>query len=202
MPAELRLSLLGPPQVTLGDVPVRFTRRKALALLGYLAVTGRVHTRDELAALLCDEGSDGEARKGLRNALADLSAPLGDYLLVTRETLALRNGCSHWLDVAEFEATLTSAIAADDPAALEGAVGLYRGELLAGPAPRGAPLFEEWLLLERERLRALLAEGLLALAEALARRGPPPPPPAAPRSEEAITRFPRPDPPPIGGGEV
>ena len=67
---ELRLQLLGAPQINLGGVPLIFTCRKAEALLCYLAITGAAHTREALATLLAGETSDEQARKSLRNTLA------------------------------------------------------------------------------------------------------------------------------------
>ena len=49
---ELRMRLFGPPRISLGNVPLSFKRRKAVAMLTYLAMTGRVHTREALASLL------------------------------------------------------------------------------------------------------------------------------------------------------
>jgi len=61
-------------------------------------------------------------------------------------------------DVAAFE----QAVAERTPAALEQAVGLYRGDLLAGLSA-AAPTFEDWLMSERERLRELALEALARL---------------------------------------
>ena len=47
----LAVSLFGAPGVTRDGVAVPFARRKTLALLAYLAVSGRAHNRDALAAL-------------------------------------------------------------------------------------------------------------------------------------------------------
>jgi DNA-binding SARP family transcriptional activator len=67
---ELRLRVLGPPQITLGDVPLRFKRRKAVAMLAYLAMTGRMHTREALASLLARDSDDAhQASNHLRNTL-------------------------------------------------------------------------------------------------------------------------------------
>ena len=38
---ELRIRTVGTPQVWLGEIPLTFRRRKSLALLVYLALTGR-----------------------------------------------------------------------------------------------------------------------------------------------------------------
>ena len=48
---ELRLTLLGRPCVTCDDAPLTsWALQKSLALLVYLAVTGRPHSRGALAA--------------------------------------------------------------------------------------------------------------------------------------------------------
>jgi DNA-binding SARP family transcriptional activator/predicted ATPase len=153
---ELRLTLLGFPQIWLGDRILTFARRRAVALLVYLVVTRRPHSRESLVALLCDQGAGERARVQLRNALADLTSLLGDDLTVTRQTIAFDTNRPHWLDVAGFEGALDKAQAADDPGRLQSAVDLYLHEFLAGFALPGAPDFEEWQLLERERLADLL----------------------------------------------
>ena len=55
--SRLALHFLGPPRIELDGAPTQIGRRKAVALLAYLAVTGRTHRRESLAALLwpdCD----------------------------------------------------------------------------------------------------------------------------------------------------
>jgi len=49
---DLSLALLGPPVVRRDGAPVTFDTRKATALLALLAVTGREHSREQLAELL------------------------------------------------------------------------------------------------------------------------------------------------------
>jgi DNA-binding SARP family transcriptional activator len=49
---HLALSFLGLPRITRDGETVVVDRSKAVALLGYLALTGQQHTRDALAALL------------------------------------------------------------------------------------------------------------------------------------------------------
>ena len=50
--SELRLRLMGTPEVRLDGVRLSIQRRRALALLAFLAVTGRPHRREVLATLL------------------------------------------------------------------------------------------------------------------------------------------------------
>ncbi|HSF07155.1 MAG TPA: AAA family ATPase [Methylomirabilota bacterium] len=99
-----------------------------------------------------------QARSGLRQSLFTLRKAVGaepPTLLIDGGTVAL-SPTSVDVDVAEFE----RHVAEGTPVALECAAILYRGELLEGLALQEAP-FEEWLLIERERLREL-ALGALA----------------------------------------
>jgi DNA-binding SARP family transcriptional activator/predicted ATPase len=162
---QLRIKVLGPPQVLLGETPVSFTRHKALALLVYLAVSGRAHPRDALAALLSDAPTDVEARGQLRSTLKDLRARLGEYLVVTRDTISMAHDRSVWLDVAELEAAARNDASPAAAERLAQAVALYRGEFLAGFAVSRAPDFEGWLLRERERARAALLRLLTRLID-------------------------------------
>ena len=75
--SRLALFLLGSPRIERDGEPVHIPRRKAVALLAYLAVTGQTHRRDALATLLWPEHDQSHARAGLRRALSpDHTAPL------------------------------------------------------------------------------------------------------------------------------
>ena len=167
----LRLRLLGPPRIALHGVPLAFTRRKAAALLIYLAVTGRPHARESLAALFWGELPGHSAAANLRKVLTELRERVGDRLLSDREAVGLDFGRGVWLDAAAFNAAVEAAAAAADPAALQAAVALYEADFLAGFALPDAPDFDEWSLLRREHLRDRLLEALQALTDLHVRRG-------------------------------
>ena len=57
----LRLLLLGPPRLERDNAPVNLERRKALALLAYLAVTGEPQSREALATLLWPDHDESQA---------------------------------------------------------------------------------------------------------------------------------------------
>ena len=161
---KLSLTLLGGFQARVECGPaLSLPTRKAQALLAYLALpVGRAHPRDKLAALLWGGIRDQSARASLRQALFSIRKALGEpegALRQEADTLAL-DPASVEVDAALFE----RAVKDGTPEALERAVEVYRGDLLAGFAVDEAP-FEEWLLGERERLREL---GLEALARLLA----------------------------------
>jgi DNA-binding SARP family transcriptional activator len=96
----LQLSLLGAPKVIRRNKGVGgFITRKAEALLYYLAVTERPHTRVSLAALLWPEMPEQNARKNLRDVIASLRKIVGDHLLISQQTVSLDLTQPLWVDV-------------------------------------------------------------------------------------------------------
>ena len=76
---RLSLRLLGPPEVSLRGLSLRFGIKKQLALLCYLAAEdGRRHQRRELAELLWPRSDERHARTDLRSVLSRLRQNLGD----------------------------------------------------------------------------------------------------------------------------
>ena len=75
-----------------------FISAKAQALLFDLAVTGRPHMREALAGLLWGEMPEAHASKNLRNALSNLRALVGAYLLIARDEVAFNRDSPYWLD--------------------------------------------------------------------------------------------------------
>src|SRR5947208_16690374 len=69
--------LLGPPRRERAGDSVHVDTRKAIALLGYLAIARRPAARDEVAALLWPESDQVRARSALRRTLSSLNAALG-----------------------------------------------------------------------------------------------------------------------------
>ncbi len=158
--SELRLRLMGTPEVRLDGVRLSIQRRRALALLAFLAVTGRPHRREVLATLLAGDAAEAQAHKHLSNALTDLRAALGEYVVVERQTVAFDCDRPYWLDVAAIRSLLADGIPAGDVDAVQRAVDLYQDEFLAGLVLPDAPAFDEWLTLQREQLGQLLVRGL------------------------------------------
>ncbi len=155
-PSTIELRLLGPPEVLADGAPVAIERRKALALLAYLAMEPGEHPRDALAALLAPDDEPAASRAGLRRALAALMPILRPWLHVTGDRLALARDARFEVDVERFRARLAAGNRAD----LRDAVALYRGDFMAGFSLPGSAPFEEWQLFQTERLRQELAGAL------------------------------------------
>jgi DNA-binding SARP family transcriptional activator/predicted ATPase len=150
---ELRLTALGRPQITLGGIPVTgFSYRKSLALLYYLAVTGRPHSRETLLGLLWPETAEASARSSLRKTLTDLRKRVGPFLDITRHEVAFDFNTPYWLDTECFETSVKDTTA-ESIERLQEAAELYRGDFLEGFYIRKAAAFEEWVLVQRARLR-------------------------------------------------
>jgi DNA-binding SARP family transcriptional activator len=158
---ELSLALLGPPVVQCDGAAVTFDTRKAIALLALLAVTGREHSREQLADLLWPEADSAKGRASLRRTLSVTAAAMGPGLTISRAAVSLEPALVR-VDVREFE----RLIAQPDAASLEQAVQLYRDDFLAGFVLRGCPDFEEWQASVAEELRQSLARGLQRLVAA------------------------------------
>lgn len=178
--ACLSVRLLGPFQVTLDGEPVTGLRSdKVRALLAYLAVEAeRPHRREKLAGLLWPDWPERSARASLRRALANLRQVIGDreaippFLDISRQTIQFNSASDAWIDVTAFIRLLEAKGPPQQTIRqLEEAVELYRGSFLEGFSIGDSPAFEEWALLNRERLHRLVVEALHRLAGCHEERG-------------------------------
>ena len=101
--ADVRLYLFGTPRLEYQGNLIKIERRKALALVAYLALAEGSQSRDVLAALLWPEQDDDHARSSLRSTLRALTTPItADWIQADRTTLARATGpdCSRtaWHD--------------------------------------------------------------------------------------------------------
>jgi serine/threonine-protein kinase len=121
---------------------------KLVALLAYLALAndGDFVSRDRLLAVFWPEADTERARNALNQSLHRIRSALGSEALESRgrHEVRLRQDLVR-CDVTEFR----GAIAGGD---LDVAKATLRGPLLDGLHLSGAPAFEEWLAVERERL--------------------------------------------------
>ncbi len=166
---QLRICVLGVPDVRCGDAAVRLRTHKALALLIYLALEPGAHPREELAEMLWNSRPD-TARSALRLALHHISGRLGPdlSLLAGRDSLELPRGEQLWVDALDLEARVMDRTRPPDP----DAVTLWRGEFAQGLAVKDAPAWDDWVRIQQvrrgEQFDVLLAR--LAHAHMLAGR--------------------------------
>ena len=107
--SKLKLFLFGSPQLEIDGTPVELGRRKAMALLAYLAVTEKSHSRDTLALLLWPEADQSQARSTLRRNLSVLNKALGSgWLDISREAIGLEAKPDLWVDVNQFRRELAA----------------------------------------------------------------------------------------------
>jgi predicted ATPase/DNA-binding SARP family transcriptional activator len=168
----LKLTLFGTFRIERDGDQLALGRRKAQALLAYLAVTGQPQRRDSLLALLWPEYEPAGARNNLRRELSNLKKVLGEELLVTdRSQVELNLAAGIWVDVGHFRAHLageetdTTEQEAGSVERLAEAVETYTADFMAGFSLADAAGFDEWLFFERESLRQALATALQTLIE-------------------------------------
>ena len=144
----LQIRLLGQFAVQLDGAAVAMTARPAQSLLAYLVLNPVAQRRERLAGLLWPDSSEANARRNLRQALWQIRRALGThaaaFLVIDDVTLAFNSDSDYWLDVEGIAQPLDETATADD---LMQIVTAYAGELLPG-------FYEDWVLLERDRVQA------------------------------------------------
>jgi predicted ATPase/DNA-binding SARP family transcriptional activator/pimeloyl-ACP methyl ester carboxylesterase/Tfp pilus assembly protein PilF len=175
---SLRISLFGVPHIARDGEKISIRRRKSMALLAYLAVSGQSHSRDSLATLLWPDNDQSSARANLRRDLSRLKKHLGEeILLIDRTQVGFNPQGEYWLDVAEFKRLVENArqhghILSDrEPVqpcencieALSEAVEIYRDDFMAGFSLPDSAAFDEWQFFQAEGLKQYFSEALQAL---------------------------------------
>jgi DNA-binding SARP family transcriptional activator/Flp pilus assembly protein TadD len=179
--SQLTIALLGAPQIEINHEAVAVDTRKAIALLAYLAVSGKTQSRDTLAALLWPDYDQSRARAALRRTLSVLNKALGENRLeITRENVDISASADFWCDVDQFRHGLELLRAHGHPAnevcqaclpILEESVELYRDHFMAGFTLRDSAEFDNWQFYQAELLRRELAGALEKLGRGYASQG-------------------------------
>ncbi|ABU60440.1 ATP-binding protein [Roseiflexus castenholzii] len=162
----LTILLLGPPQILSDGIPVTVSRRRARALVYYLAAQDKPVHRERLIDLFWHDHDHAAARQLLRTTLHSVRRVLGSAVEGDEEvTLALD------ADV-DYRALVTAVTAPiGNESILSAALERYRDDLLTGFTLPDAPLFADWLEAERERARLLAMRGYTHLARIAEMRG-------------------------------
>ena len=177
--SHAKISFFGPAQGTDSEnVEIPFQRRKSVALLSYLTVTSRQHSRSHLAALLWPDLEVKHARNNLRVASSRLSTALStdshSLLISDRHNIQINPDMTLWLDVREFELLVaeTKQHEHEQPATcatchntLKKAVRLYKGHFLESLSLEDCEEFIEWQSLVREQYRMQALEAFTQLSQ-------------------------------------
>lgn len=148
----LEIRLLGQFDLRRSGETLSLPSRPAQSLLAFLVLnTGVGYRREYLAGLLAPDAQEEGARNKLRHALWRIRKSLGvdpgtgrDYLVCDELTVAFDVASNYWLDAA----VASARPAPDAPAqALAAALAAYQGDLLPG-------FYDDWIVLERERIEA------------------------------------------------
>lgn len=171
-PGQASLQLLGWWDLRRGDDSIVLGRREQ-RLVALLALTGR-RTRDQLAGMLWPDSSEHHALSNLRAAVWNTRRSAGDVLLAQQHTLTLAGDLT--VDVTQLVGLASGVTsepgALDSPDAVRA---LESADLLPG-------WYDDWVLLERERVDHVRFHALEALAKARLRSGRPHEAAAAARS--------------------
>jgi DNA-binding SARP family transcriptional activator len=179
MMAKLHIQLFGKFCVRRNERALGgFDARKIQELFCYLFLH-RDHSlpRETLASILWPETTTTQSKKNLRQALWQLQSALGSQneptndrlLLVDTDWVQLNSEADLWLDVAEFEQVFNlvqkvpgQEFDSSTAQLLQDTVQLYQGPLLEG-------WYQDWCLLERERLQSIylaMLDKLMSFSEA------------------------------------
>ncbi len=166
----LSIQLLGSPTIELDGATITIGHSKAMAMLAYLAVTRRLHTRDVLAGLLWTDYDQGRARGEVRRMLWALNRSLGKgWIKADRQTIGLDSEANIYLDVDQIRRQLSvwqehphppEALCRKCVAAFSQAVDRYQANFLEGFSLPDSEPFEQWQMQEARQLRQEISQVL------------------------------------------
>ena len=165
---KLIFNLLGKYAVSTGsgEEPIQLPQLPKLLLVHFLFHRHRWHTREEIIVQFWPDFSAKKAASNLTSTLTRLHQAIPQEfrpLIQTcgTNTLALSEDVDLWVDAETFEAEASlveTSLNAETADRLRSALDLYHGDLLPG-------WDEDWILIERERLRYLFVASLRRLME-------------------------------------
>ncbi len=167
--STLRIRLLGGVAVLRDGVALPLpASRKARALLGFLAMAPRPVGRSALCELLWDVPND--PRGELRWCLSKLRGVLDDdgptRVIAEGDTVALAlDNC--FVDALAIEHAMQRHIETLDTTELRSLAALFAGEFMDGVEIDRQPLFDNWLIAQRRRIRGCQAAVLEQLVARL-----------------------------------
>jgi DNA-binding SARP family transcriptional activator len=177
---DLRLFLFGIPRIEFRGEPIRINRRKALALMAYLALEEQRQSREVLANLLWPDLDHEHARSALRSTLHSLTSPVPESWIDSEPmSVALKREVV-WVDVNAFTALLSqrnthshsrNQVCANCVELFLQAIELYQTDFLAGFNPSYSEEFDSWQRSQRQWLRWEFADIQQRLSEYFGKEG-------------------------------
>lgn len=163
----LKIYLLGHLQFKSSDDEIvkPKLRRKTRAILSYLCIEDKSHTRQFLWELFCSDSDDPAGN--LRWHLSRIRRILHEDILLTPDQSIQINHQQVWLDTYEFEQLSAQNSQRLNIEQLENLLALYRGELLTDIALESAIDYEFWLLAKRAYYMRIFEAHTLTLIEQL-----------------------------------
>lgn len=171
---QIQLFFFGTPRIEIDGKPATITRRKAVALLAFLALSDHVQSRATIAALLWPDLDEDGARNALRSTLPTLTQLTEfEWLEIDRTNLSIKSEFV-WSDVQVFlQALIQVRLHVHEDAdlcaacvhTLEEVVSLYRDDFLAGFSLVDSVEFDRWQTTKREWLHQEYVQALRHLGE-------------------------------------
>lgn len=157
----VRLHVLGRFELVVHRAPVELPLQ-AQRVLGYLAVVRPAQSRSTLAGCLWADTSQDRAMATLRNALWRLRKASGCLVHASRDSVHI--GHHVWVDLAQTRRCVAAIDSGQEPGTDVRSIEMLDTDLLTGWE-------EDWLHIERERLRQMRVHALESLADTLMRQG-------------------------------
>jgi len=167
------LYLFGAPRLERNGKVISIQRRKTMALLAYLAATGKPHTRETLAAMFWPEHDQSSAMANLRRDLSRLRSTLGGNVLQTeRLQVGVDQSNQVWVDTIAFQQSIEQEhnhdrtnVCRDCLLRFKDAVALYHDRFMAGFNLPDNREYDEWQFFTAEDLWQTLMAALQKLIE-------------------------------------
>lgn len=159
----LKINLMGSPSIQFEGRPVILERRKAVALLAYLALTQNPVSRDYLATMLWGEHDQNRARASLRRTLSVINkTPVAQWLNSDRHVLHLRQDSTLLVDVLRLDELCNDHLNLET---MTEAVGLYQTGFMTGFSLRDSAGFDEWQSFQAQTIQNTYLARLEELSE-------------------------------------
>ncbi|GEM_PF-619433 len=158
---DLKIKLIGYPQVYMKDKKIVFPFRKAEGILYVLLVEKKIE-RDKLCTLFWPDNSTKIAKKNLRNAIYTLRKLLGDDVIVSPKRAIIE---INFKKIYELDIDIIINKNYEDRTNINDIINKKSYEFLEGFHISDLFEFQEWLQLKRKKINEILKEYLIECCE-------------------------------------